>query len=222
VVAGPITRLVSNWTISARGNSAAQLTFALSIRRRTDGKRRKGLSVCVRVWRRCGVIVGLIPRVCETFVERAGSRGLALLIAGKTAVAPARIIVALKAERVSGRDLCMCARRALDRGNNKQRRHPFRLHASFPGTAMCHGGGITFAVHRDRTLGRRSRTAYAKSGNNFGKTIVWIFISPEIAHRRFLHSRCESRSAYLPFVRSVHAIPYSKEWTEHEESISCS
>jgi hypothetical protein len=87
---------------------------------------------------------------------------------------------------------------------------------------MCHGGGITFAVHRDRTLGRRSRTAYAKSGNNFGKAMGRIFISPEIAHRRFLHSRCESRSAYLPFVRSVHAIPYSKEWTEHEESISCS
>ncbi|SHM46260.1 hypothetical protein SAMN05444321_6419 [Bradyrhizobium lablabi] len=170
-----------------------QEIFRVSIRRRTDGKRRKSRSVCVRVRRRCGVVAGLIPRVCETFVERAGSRGLALLIAGKTAVAPAGIIVALKAERVSGRNLCMCARRALDRGNNKQRRGPFRLHASFPSTAMCHGGSITFAVHRDRTLGRRQRTAYAKSGNNFGKTIVWIFISPEIAHWRFLHSRCGSR-----------------------------
>jgi hypothetical protein len=68
---------------------------------------------------RRGIVAGLVPRVCKTFVERAGRRRLALLIAGEGAVAPARIIIALQAEWVSGRNLRMCTCRALDGDENK-------------------------------------------------------------------------------------------------------
>ena len=84
-----------------------------------DGEGRYTWGGRVLIGGRRGIVAGLVPRVCKTFVERAGRRGLALLIAGEGTVAPARIVIALQAEWVSGRNLRMCACRALDGDENK-------------------------------------------------------------------------------------------------------
>lgn len=84
-----------------------------------DGQGRYAGGGCVLIGGRRGIVAGLVPRVCKTFVERAGRRGLALLKADEAAVAPARIVIPLQAEWVSGRNLRMGACRALDGDENK-------------------------------------------------------------------------------------------------------
>lgn len=172
VAAGNFDSSGDNESASIRTDSfrirklGSETDLRVSVRRRTDGKGRKSLAACIAIRRRRSIVAGLIPGVCETFVERAGCRGLALLVTGEGAVAPAWIVIALKAEWVSGRNLCMCACQALDGGENQQGRHPFRSQHTVSDSGMCHGQSINFEVHRDRTLGCRSRTAYAKSGNS--------------------------------------------------------
>ena len=84
-----------------------------------DGQGRYTRAGRVLIGGRRGIVASLVPRVCHAFVERAGRRGLALLIAGEGTVAPARIVITLQAEWVSGRNLRICACRALDSGENK-------------------------------------------------------------------------------------------------------
>lgn len=129
---------------------------------RGDGQRRYtwGGRVLIGDWR--GIVAGLVPRVCPTFVARAGRRDLALLIAGEGAVAPARIVITLQTEWVSDRNLCAC--RALER------RQQATLLSGSPFKISSLGWKVSRRKHQlrlyhEKTPGGRSRSAYAKSGS---------------------------------------------------------